>query len=128
MNNTNKFVSVPEAARLVGVSRQYILEVINLGKIPAFKIGKSYAIDLQDLEKFKEKRKTKKDNVQSSQPEKEGYPANTSTPQGAKKDTPIAMLSLAAATVAFVACAEHPDGWFFAPGLAAAISEALCHP
>ena len=42
--STDKYVTVPELARLLGVSRIAIYQRVKKGQIPATKIGKTYVI------------------------------------------------------------------------------------
>lgn len=43
------FISVAEAARIIGVSRVQIWRLIKNGDIPAAKVGRSYVIDAREL-------------------------------------------------------------------------------
>lgn len=44
-----KYVSVREAATLLGISRVHVLRLIHAGKLPAQKIGHAYAINRNDI-------------------------------------------------------------------------------
>lgn len=53
MNNKNvsknDFVSVAEAAKIMGYTRQHVLRLIYNGKIEAEKIGRSFAVNRKSL-------------------------------------------------------------------------------
>jgi len=50
-NNGKKaiYVSVPELAKMLGVSRVAVFNKIKKGQIPAHKIGRTYAISMEDI-------------------------------------------------------------------------------
>jgi len=45
-----KYFSIPEIARLLGVSRIYIYKKVKKGEIKAEKIGRNYAIERETIE------------------------------------------------------------------------------
>ncbi len=45
-----KFYSIPEIARLLGVSRIYIYKKVKKGEIKAEKIGRNYAVEKETVE------------------------------------------------------------------------------
>ena len=45
----NKYISIPKAAEIMGMDRTQLFRLIKAGKIPAVKIGRNYAINLEDL-------------------------------------------------------------------------------
>lgn len=52
MENKDKkaiFISVAELAKILGVSRIAVFNKIKKGQIPAHKIGRSYAISMEDV-------------------------------------------------------------------------------
>jgi len=48
----NKFISVAELAKMLGISRIAVFNKIKKGYIPAQKIGRSYAISIEDAHEF----------------------------------------------------------------------------
>lgn len=49
MNMKKKYLSTGEAGQLLGISRIAVYKKIQSGKLKAEKIGRNYAIDLDDL-------------------------------------------------------------------------------
>jgi excisionase family DNA binding protein len=52
MENKGKkaiYVSIPELAKMLGVSRVAVFNKIKKGQIPAHKIGRNYAISMEDV-------------------------------------------------------------------------------
>lgn len=52
MENKNKkpiYISVAELAKMLGISRIAVFNKIKKGQIPAHKIGRSYAISMEDV-------------------------------------------------------------------------------
>lgn len=49
-------LTTPQAAREIGVSRQYAFALIRLGLLPARRVGRGYVIARADLARFKRKR------------------------------------------------------------------------
>jgi excisionase family DNA binding protein len=47
-----KFISIPEAAQILGLDRTHVFRLIKSGVIPAQKIGRNWAIDSRDLGVF----------------------------------------------------------------------------
>ena len=45
----SEFLSTSEAAAKLGISRQRVLNLIEDGRLPAFKIGRNYAVKAADL-------------------------------------------------------------------------------
>ena len=43
------YISIPEAAQILGVHRQAVFNMVKKGKIAAMRIGKNYAIAKEDL-------------------------------------------------------------------------------
>jgi len=48
-NNNRKYISVQELATRMGISRIAVFKKIKNGEIPAEKIGRSYAISINDV-------------------------------------------------------------------------------
>ena len=48
--NSKKYYSLPEVARILGVSRIYIYKKVKAGEIKAEKIGRNYAVLSETLE------------------------------------------------------------------------------
>lgn len=48
-NKDQKYISVREVAKLLGISRVHVIRLINAGKLPAQKIGRAYAINRNDI-------------------------------------------------------------------------------
>jgi len=48
-NNSRKYISVQELATRMGISRIAVFKKIKNGEIPAEKIGRSYAISINDV-------------------------------------------------------------------------------
>ena len=46
-------VSVPEAARLLGVARKTVYDLIEWGELGAVRIGSAVRIDREDIERFR---------------------------------------------------------------------------
>lgn len=61
MNNQEKaatqFYTIEEIAQLLKVSYLTVFRWVKAGKLSAYKVGKQYRIDVQDLNKFLEKSK-----------------------------------------------------------------------
>lgn len=49
MENKRKYISVTELAKMFGISRIAVFKRIKKGQIPAEKIGRSYAISMDDV-------------------------------------------------------------------------------
>ncbi len=49
-NEKEKFISVAELAKILGISRIAVFNKIKKGQIEAIKIGRSYAINMEDVE------------------------------------------------------------------------------
>jgi len=45
----NKYITVPELAKLLGISRIAVYKKVKSGQIPAKKIGRNYAISKNDI-------------------------------------------------------------------------------
>ena len=45
----DKYISIPKAAQILGLDRTHVFRLIKSNKIPAIKIGRNYAIHLEDL-------------------------------------------------------------------------------
>lgn len=63
MNNKGKktkFISITELAKILGISRVAVFKKIQKGQIPAEKIGRSYAIDMEDVNSYIDGSDTKK--------------------------------------------------------------------
>ena len=43
------YISIPEAAKILGVHRQAVFNMVKKGKLAAIRIGKNYAIAKDDL-------------------------------------------------------------------------------
>lgn len=55
MENKGKkaiFISVAELAKMLGISRIAVFNKIKKGQIPAHKIGRSYAVSMEDVTDF----------------------------------------------------------------------------
>lgn len=61
-----ELLSTSEAAALLGLSRQRVLQFISAGRLPAQMVGRQYVIRRADLEAF------------ASQPRPTGWPAGRS--------------------------------------------------
>lgn len=48
-NKAKKAISVPELAKILGISRVAVFNKIKKGQIPAHKIGRIYAISMEDV-------------------------------------------------------------------------------
>jgi len=48
--NIQEYFSIPEVARLMGVSRIYIYALVKKGSIQAIRIGRNYAISKKNLD------------------------------------------------------------------------------
>lgn len=61
MNNQEKtatqFYTIDEIAELLKISYLTVFRWVKAGKLSAYKVGKQYRIDVQDLNKFLEKSK-----------------------------------------------------------------------
>lgn len=57
MIDTTKDYSTAEAAQVAGVSRQYIVKVLDLGRLKGHKVGRSWVIRGRDLQAWLETRK-----------------------------------------------------------------------
>lgn len=61
MNNQEKtatqFYTIDEIAELLKISYLTVFRWVKAGKLTAYKVGKQYRIDVQDLNKFLEKSK-----------------------------------------------------------------------
>jgi len=44
-----KYLSTPEAAKILGISREAVFKKIQKGQLEAVKVGRNYAIDLEQL-------------------------------------------------------------------------------
>ena len=56
-----KYISIPELARLLGVSRIAVYNRVKKGQIPAIKIGKTYAIKDRTVADILGKKVTERD-------------------------------------------------------------------
>lgn len=56
MEEAGNLIGVKEAAEKLGLTRKRILDFIRLGRLPAQKIGNSFAIRESDLELVKERK------------------------------------------------------------------------
>ncbi len=54
-----KYISVAELAKLLGISRVAVFKRIKKGQIPAEKIGRSYAISMDDVDEITQKTDSK---------------------------------------------------------------------
>ena len=52
MKSNNKYISVAELAKILGISRVAVFKRIKKGEIPAEKIGRSYAISSEDVDEI----------------------------------------------------------------------------
>ena len=53
--NNNKYLSTSEVAKILGISRVAVFQKIKASLIPAEKIGRNYAVKIEDLTKALEK-------------------------------------------------------------------------
>jgi excisionase family DNA binding protein len=54
---TSALLSVPEAARYLGVGRKKVYELIEWGEIKAVKLGRSIQVERDSLDRFRERGK-----------------------------------------------------------------------
>lgn len=47
-----KYISITELAKILGISRVAVFKKVQKGQIPAEKIGRSYAIDMEDVNSY----------------------------------------------------------------------------
>lgn len=68
MPEEKKYLSIPELAKLLGVSRITIFNRVKAGKIPAVKIGRNYAISEELLDQIRGKTlsEERKDDIKSA--------------------------------------------------------------
>lgn len=59
-----KYVTIPELAKLLGVSRTAAYKRVKKGEIPSIKAGKMYLISSPDVQRILGKRLTRKDKEQ----------------------------------------------------------------
>ena len=59
--NETKYFSVPEAAKILGISRVAVFRKVKSGKIDAIRIGRNYAIPVERLPYVKNKELTEKE-------------------------------------------------------------------
>ena len=59
-----KYITIPELAKLLGVSRAAVYKRVKKGEIPAIRPGKAYLISDPDVQRILGKRLTKKDKDQ----------------------------------------------------------------
>lgn len=57
---TKKLLSITEAARALGVSRQRVHQLISSGKIKAIRVGRQYVIPSQELQKYTRRKRHEK--------------------------------------------------------------------
>ena len=55
--NAQKFYTITEVANILRVSYLTVFRWLQAGKLSAYKVGKQYRIEIQDLDKFLEKSK-----------------------------------------------------------------------
>lgn len=53
---STELISTTQAAERLGITRQRVFDLIESGRLPAFKIGRSYAINESDLELVSERK------------------------------------------------------------------------
>ncbi len=51
---TSALLTVPEAARYLGVGRKKVYQLIEYGEVKAVKLGRSVQIDKESLDRFRE--------------------------------------------------------------------------
>ena len=56
-SNAQKFYTITEVANILRVSYLTVFRWIQADKLSAYKVGKQYRIEIQDLDKFLEKSK-----------------------------------------------------------------------
>ena len=63
--NTKAFFSIPEVAKLIGVSRIYLYGQVKRGDVKAIKIGRNYAVAKSELDVLTHRRLTtsEKENI-----------------------------------------------------------------
>ena len=59
-----KYITIPQLAKLLGVSRISIYKKVKNGKIPAIRIGRNYAIDDRTIAQILGKELSKKEKRQ----------------------------------------------------------------
>lgn len=52
-------MTLPQAARRIGVGRQYLHEMVTRGRIPAMRVGRGFIVSVEDVDKFNKTRKAK---------------------------------------------------------------------
>jgi len=52
----DELLSLQEAGKLIGLSRQYIWMLIQMNRLPAIKIGKQYIVTRADIDEYQIKR------------------------------------------------------------------------
>ncbi len=50
--NIKQYISIPELAKLLGLSRVAVFKKVKSGEIPAVRIGRNYAISLRFIDKI----------------------------------------------------------------------------
>ncbi len=59
-----KYITIPELAKLLGVSRAAVYKRVKKGEIPTIRAGKVYLISDPDVQRILGKRLTQKDKAQ----------------------------------------------------------------
>lgn len=50
--NKTKYISITELAKILGISRVAVFKKVQRGQIPAEKIGRSYAVAMEDVNSY----------------------------------------------------------------------------
>ena len=68
MAEEKKYLSIPQLAKLLGLSRIAIFKRVKAGKIPAVRIGRNYAISEEFLDQIRGKTlsEERKDDIKSA--------------------------------------------------------------
>lgn len=56
--NHKELLSLQEASKLVGLSRQYLWMLVQMNRLPAIRIGKLYVVTRPDIEEYQKSRQT----------------------------------------------------------------------
>ncbi len=66
-NTESEFISIPEAAKRVGLSRKHVFEFVKDGRLPAQQAGRFYIIRVSDVDTLKSQRTQHEENRQTAE-------------------------------------------------------------